>query len=244
MNFKPEGTVGVKPMEYQETTEDEFESFSYIISHDLKSPLRAIQILTDWIVRENADRLTESGKEHLVLLQDRVKRMDHIIDAVSRYSRIGRVKIEPESVDLNQMIDYHILVTPVPDHIQCIKKKPLPVVRCKRALVTEVFQHLIDNAIRYMDKPEGRVEIDFSEEKDFWRFSVSDNGPGIDEKYHRQIFKIFASLHGRDDGQSRGVGLTLSKRIAELSGGRIWLESRKGEGCTFFFTLPKDENRN
>lgn len=228
-------------MDRNETEGDEFANFAYIISHDLKSPLRAIQILTEWIARENGECLNESGQEHLALLQDRVKRMDNIIDGVSQYSRIGREKIQSESVDLNQTVDYILAVLTIPGHIRCTKRRNLPVVQCKRMHVEQVFQHLIDNAVKYMDKSEGKIEIDFDEDNHFWRFSVSDNGPGIDERYHKQIFEIFQTLHSKDDVNSRGIGLTLSKRIVETAGGRLWVESRIGAGSTFYFTLPKAE---
>lgn len=227
--------------EYNEFQEDEFANFAYIIAHDLKSPLRAIQILTEWIVRDNGDRLTESGQEHLALLQDRVKRMDLIIDGVSQYSRIGREIIEPESVDLNQMVDYIIAVMAIPEHITCRRRKTLPVIQCKRDHVKMVFQHLIENAVKFMDKSAGKVEIDVSEGIHFWEFSISDNGPGIDEKYQTQIFEIFQTLYSKDDKNGCGIGLTLSKKIVETAGGRLWLESQKGAGSTFLFTLPKNE---
>lgn len=226
-------------MEQQKIKEDEFEHFAYIITHDLKSPLRAIQILTEWIIRGDSERLSESGRENLALLQDRVRRMDDIIDSVSAYARIGHERIEPESVDLNHLVDYRITVVNAPDHIQCIRKDTLPVLVCKRMHMDQVFRHLIENAVMYMDKPQGRVEIGCREDGDFWRFSVSDNGPGIDPKYHERIFHIFQTLHAKDDIETKGVGLTLSKRIVEVSGGRIWLESKPNAGCTFYFTFPR-----
>jgi len=203
--------------------------------------LRAIQILTEWIEKENKDRLTESGKEHLVLLQERVRRMDDIIDGVTEYAHIGREEIRPEPVDFNQLIDYVITVRQIPDHIQCTILKSLPVVTCKRSHMKQVFQHLIDNAVKYMDKPNGEIKIDFCKNEGFWQFSVADNGPGIAEKHFNRIFKICQTLHSKDEIHSRGMGLTLSKRIIEQAGGRIWVDSKEGEGSTFFFTLPRDE---
>ncbi|MBN2104553.1 hypothetical protein JW835_10985 [bacterium] len=230
-------------MNSQEIQNDEFGYFAYIISHDLKAPLRAIQILTKWITQENGDRLTESGQEHLMLILDRVKRMDDIIDSISLYSRIGRENIEPKSVDLNQLVDYVITVMKIPKHITCTKMKNMPVINCQKTHVEQIFRHLIGNAVQYMDKSEGKIEIDFSKENKFWRFSVSDNGPGIPEKYHKQIFQIFQTLHSKDDTNSKGIGLTLSKRMIELAGGHLWLESKENKGSTFFFTLPRNKEK-
>lgn len=228
-------------MTQQQTKNKEFESFSYIIVHDLKSPLRSIQTLTEWITRENSDRLTESGKEHLELIQSRVKRMDDILDSISEYYRIGRDKAETESVDLNQLVDNIIILMRIPDHIKCKTMKSLPVVQCRKNHIKQVFKHLIENAVQFMDKSDGKIDIDCCKENEFWKFSIADNGPGIKEEYHERIFKIFQTLETKDDTSRKGMGLTFSRKIIELTGGRIWLKSKKNEGSTFFFTLPRTE---
>jgi len=108
----------------------------------------------------------------------------------------------------------------------------------------QVFQNLIDNAITYMDKPEGIVKIGCADEGTQWTFRVSDNGPGIDRQYHDKIFQIFQTLAPRDEHESSGVGLTLVKKIIEQYGGSLWVESEPGKGSTFYFTLPKMENNH
>jgi signal transduction histidine kinase len=103
----------------------------------------------------------------------------------------------------------------------------------------QVFQNLLSNAIKFMDKSRGEVRIGYLDEGDRWKFSVADNGPGIAEKYHEKIFQIFQTLQPRDEFESTGIGLTVVKKIIESYGGKIWVESRIGQGSTFFFTIPK-----
>jgi signal transduction histidine kinase len=105
----------------------------------------------------------------------------------------------------------------------------------------QVFQNLLSNAVKYMDKPQGRVEVRCIEEDGFWKFSVADNGPGIEEKHFEKIFQLFQTLAPRDETEATGIGLSLVKKIIEMYGGKIWLQSKVGEGTTFFFTLPKQE---
>lgn len=115
----------------------------------------------------------------------------------------------------------------------------LPTIYCDGTRMGEVFQNLLSNALKYMDKPEGKVTIGCTEEDTYWKFSVADNGPGIGEQYHEKIFQIFQMLHPRDEIESTGIGLTIVKKIVEMQGGKIWVESKADEGSTFFFTIPK-----
>ena len=129
-----------------------------------------------------------------------------------------------------------------PENIEIEVCRVLPFITCERAQIMEVFRHLLKNAMKYMDKAEGRIRIDCVEEDFFWKFSVSDNGPGIEEKYFQKVFEIFQTLSPRDEVEGNGVGLSVVKKIVELYSGKIWLESKAGEGSTFFFTLPKQES--
>jgi len=119
----------------------------------------------------------------------------------------------------------------------------MPVITCEETHIMQVFQNLIVNAIKYMDKPEGRVRINCSDDGNCWKFSVSDNGPGIEEKHFERIFKMFHTLETKKNVQGTGVGLTVAKKVVELYGGKIWLESKVGQGSTFFFTFPKQNVR-
>ncbi|UCC98972.1 MAG: PAS domain S-box protein [Phycisphaerales bacterium] len=224
-----------------ENVNQELNDFASIVSHDLKAPLRGVKTLANWILTDYSDKLDENGTEQINLLSSQVDWMYQLIDGVLEYSRVGRVKEEKVWVNLNELIPKIVEMVSPPENIAITVKSDLPVVMCEQTRITQVFQNLLSNAIKYMNKPQGRVEVGCVEQEGFWKFSVADNGPGIDEKYFDKIFKIFQTLSPRDKSESTGVGLTIIKKIVELYGGRIWLESKVGEGSTFFFTLPKQE---
>jgi signal transduction histidine kinase len=222
-----------------ETANVELKDFAYAVSHDLKAPLRAASQLAGWIAQDHAERLDDDGKEMLQLLLSRLDRMYNLIDGILQYSRIGKVKEEEVHVDLNALVPDIIDMLAPPPSIAVSIEGDLPVMTFERARIGQVFQNLISNAIKYMDKPNGLIGIRCQDEGESWKFSVSDNGPGIDPKYHEKIFQIFQTLSPRDEFESTGIGLTLVKKIVDLAGGRVWLESQEGKGATFLFTLPK-----
>jgi len=217
----------------------ELKDFAYVVSHDLKAPLRAIRNLADWLVTDYHDKLDAAGRENLQLLRSRVDRLQNLIDGVLQYSRVGRTEQRTVPVDLRRIVPEIIENLAAPDHISVHIADDLPTVEADATRITQVFQNLLSNAIKYMDKPQGNITVRCVEEADFWRFSVSDNGPGIASKDFERIFKLFQTLTRRDDSESTGVGLTITKKIVELYGGKIWVESEVGQGSTFFFTFPK-----
>jgi len=219
----------------------ELKDFAYIISHDLKAPLRGIKTLTDWLATDYADKLDENGREQMNLLLNRVQRMHNLIDGVLKYSRVGRVKEEKVKVNLNDLVSEVVDMVAPPENIEITVENQLPVVECEQIRIMQVFQNLLSNAVKYMDKPRGQIRIGCVEEDCFWNFSVSDNGPGIEEKYFEKIFQMFQTLTPRDEFESTGIGLTVVKKIIEMYGGRILVESEVGNGTTFFFTLPKEK---
>ncbi|MEN6575159.1 MAG: ATP-binding protein [Phycisphaerales bacterium] len=217
----------------------ELQDFAYVAAHDLKAPLRGIGTLTDWIASDYADRFDEQGRQQLSMLKGRVSRLSELIDGILHYSEIGRVANRQEQVDLNHLVPEVIALLDPPAHVEVAVQGLLPVVVCEKVRVGQVFRNLIDNAIKYMDKAHGRIEIGCLEQLGFWRFSISDNGPGIDAKYFEKIFQMFQTLAPRDERESTGIGLAVVKKIVDLCGGTIWVESSVGTGSTFFFTLPK-----
>ena len=212
-------------------------------AHDLKAPLRAIGTLADWIVSDYEDKFDRQGKEQLRLLKGRVVRMSELVDSVLRYSEIGRTARQLEEVSLNTLIPEVVAQLAPPENIEVVLADELPVLVCEKIRLFQVFQNLIGNAVKYMDKPHGRIIIGCTEENGFWKFSVADNGLGIEEKYFDKIFKIFQTLVRRDEFESTGIGLAVVKKIVELYGGTVWVESQVGQGSTFFFTLPMQETR-
>ncbi|MGA1980652.1 MAG: PAS domain S-box protein [Sedimentisphaerales bacterium] len=224
-----------------ENANQELKDFAYIVSHDLKAPLRGIKTVAGWISADYADKLDDNGKEQMKLLVGRVDRMHNLIDGILQYSRVGRVEEEKVVVNLNELVTEAIDMIAPPENITITVENELPVIKCEQTRITQVFQNLLSNAVKYMDKPQGRIKVGCVEENGFWKFSVADNGPGIEEKNFERIFKIFQTLTPRDELESTGIGLTVAKKIVELYNGKIWVESKPGEGSTFFFILPKQE---
>jgi len=219
----------------------ELKDFAHIVSHDLKAPLRGIKTLADWILSDCADKLGDQANEQMNLLLERVERMYHLIEGALQYSRTGRVEGQRKQVNLNNFVPEIINMVVPPENITVTIENELPVIECEEVHIMQIFQNLLNNAIKYMDKPEGWIKVGCVEQDGFWKFSVADNGPGIEEKHFEKIFKIFQTLSTSPDFESTGVGLTVAKKIVELYDGKIWLESKVGEGSTFFFTLPMQE---
>jgi PAS domain S-box-containing protein len=217
----------------------ELKDFAYVVSHDLKAPLRAIKTLTDWLSTDYQDKLDEQGQETLRLLGGRVDRMQNLIDGVLQYSRIGRTEQGTVPVALSRLVPEIVDDLGVPAHIAIHVPPDLPTIEADATRVTQVFQNLLSNAVKYMDKPQGNITVTCVAAEGFWKFGVADNGPGIEQKNFERIFKLFQTLVRRDDCESTGVGLTVAKKIIELYGGKIWVESEVGRGSTFFFTFPQ-----
>ena len=219
----------------------DIKDFASIVSHDLKAPLRGIKTLATWILEDSSERLGEQANEQMHLLLDRVELMHQLIDGVLQYSKAGRTEERPLRVNLDEFIPEVIDMLAAPQNITVTVEDEMPVIDCEETHLMQLFQNLLSNAIKYMDKPRGRVKIGCVEENGFWKFSVADNGPGIEEKHFERVFKMFQSLSVTDEFRGTGVGLAVAKKIVELHGGRIWIESEVGKGSTFFFTLPKQE---
>jgi len=218
---------------------EELKDFAYIISHDLKAPLRGINELSDWISEDYANILDKEGKENLKMLRERTARMNDMIQGILQYSRVGRTEGEAEEVDLNELLEEVIDLLAPPDNIKITVENKLPEYTADRTRLTQIFENLLSNAIKYIDKPKGIIKIGCTEKENEWEFSVTDNGPGIEKKHFEKIFKIFQTLESKKTDENTGIGLTIIKKIIDLYKGRLWLESKIGKGTTFYFTLPK-----
>ncbi len=217
----------------------ELDSFAYIVSHDLKAPLRGINSLAGWIVADSGDRLDEEGKKQLGMLQSRVQKMHILINGILEYSRIGRVREEMEFLDLNILLPDIIELLSPPSRITIEVQKNLPMLQGEKTRVHQLFQNLLSNAIKYNDKAEGTIRVGLEDAGATWRFTVTDNGLGVDEKYHERIFELFQTLSSSEGSESTGIGLSLAKKIVETYGGTIGVQSKLGQGSTFWFTYPK-----
>ena len=217
----------------------ELESFAYVVSHDLKVPLRGLLQISQWLLDDYACQLGEEGKTWLEMLQEQTHAMDKMIKGILDYSRASYQRKPDESLDLNILVNEVIKMIAPPPHVQVTISGELPTIQGNRVQFAQIFQNLIDNAVKFMDKPEGRVAISCEADGNWWRFCVIDNGAGIDAQYHEKIFQLFQTRSTGNQHGSNGIGLPIAKKIVESLGGRIWLESTPGQGSAFFFTLPR-----
>jgi hypothetical protein len=215
----------------------ELKNFAYIVSHDLKTPLRGIVTLANWVLTDYNEKLDEQGKENLALIVNRTSRMNDLIDGILQYSRASQIIESKMRIDTNVLVPEVIDFIAAPAHFKIEITNTLPTVDFERVKLFQIFQNLIGNAVKYIDKEEGLIRISCEKTDGFWTFAVSDNGPGIEEKYFEKIFQIFQTLSvGNND--NTGIGLTIVKKIVEANKGTIWVTSKPQEGSTFHFTIP------
>jgi len=225
----------------------ELDDFAYIASHDLKEPLRGIHNFSNFLLEDYSDKLDDDGRSKLETLMRLTRRMETLIDSLLQFSRLGRVDLAMDQVDLNQVVAEaldSLAITLQEEKVEVRVPRPLPKVRADRARVGEIFANLVVNAVKYNDKPQKWIEIGVQNGSPAGGapvFYVRDNGIGIPEKHFDAVFRIFKRLHGREKfGGGTGAGLTIVKKIVERHHGRIWLESSPGEGTTFYFTLQEE----
>ncbi|MEN9336548.1 MAG: Adaptive-response sensory-kinase SasA [Bacteroidota bacterium] len=229
-------------LERLERQNRQLNEYAQIVSHDLKSPLRSIHSLITFIKEDNDKEFNEQTAKYFNLIQEKVEKMELLIQGILAYSKIDSPTSRRELIDLNEMIKSIESIIFIPSHIALRIKKALPTVKEDVFRMQQLFLNLISNAINYNDKPDGFVEIDVEEEPNRYIFSVRDNGIGISTRNQSRIFKMFESINGNE--KSTGIGLNIVKKILENSGEEIWLISEEGVGTTFYFTLHKHDKRN
>ncbi|MBD2457586.1 GHKL domain-containing protein [Nostoc sp. FACHB-87] len=220
-------------------TNQELNDFAYIVSHDLKAPLRGIGLLSEWLINDYGDKFDEEGKDLINKIILRVKKLQNLIDSILEYSRIGRIREEKREVNLQYLVSDVIEILEPSKNIQIEVSDNLPIIYCEKTKMQQVFQNLLSNAIKFLGKPQGKIIIACQEVADYWQISVTDNGIGIEEKYFTKIFQIFQKLSSTEDPTSTGIGLSIVKKIVEMYGGSTWVESTFNQGSTFFFTIKK-----
>lgn len=218
----------------------ELDQFAYVVSHDLKAPLRGIEVASRWVEEDMGTQLPPKVQEYLVMMRIRVHRMENLINGILALARISRSNQIKEDVDVNMLLSEVSDMLAPPAGFKIDVQDDLPVLHTIRIQLQQVFSNLINNAIKYHDKAAGLIQVRYHETEDFHVFSVSDDGPGIDPAYHDRIFVIFQTLQERDAVESTGVGLTIVKKIVEWQGGTIWVSSEPGHGSIFTFTWPKE----
>ncbi|MBW4515707.1 MAG: CHASE3 domain-containing protein [Timaviella obliquedivisa GSE-PSE-MK23-08B] len=213
----------------------ELDQFVYVSSHDLKAPLRAIANLSEWIEEDLDGQLPEEGQRHMQLLRKRVQRMDALINGLLEYSRVGRDKVSVESVNVAELLTEVIdLLAPPPNFV--IEVAPMPIIQTRRLSLSQVFSNLLSNAIKHCDRLDAKIQITVDVRDQLCEFTVADNGPGIAPQHQKKIFTIFQTLDARDKTENTGIGLSIVKKLVELEGGKVWVESQPGEGAKFIFT--------
>lgn len=222
-----------------EKRNQELDQFAYVVSHDLKAPLRAIANLSQWLEEDLNDCLTEDTRQQMDLLRGRVHRLEALIDGILQYSRVGRVAVQPETVSVEALL-HEVIDTIVPPDFSIEIAAQMPTLKTERVPLEQVFTNLISNAIKHHDRPAGRIQITVTDHGDCYEFAVTDDGPGMAPQFHDKIFGIFQTLEPRDKVESTGVGLAVVKKIVERQGGTIRVESELGQGATFRFTWMKE----
>jgi signal transduction histidine kinase len=218
-------------------------SFIRTVSHDLKTPIISIQGFSSRLLKTEGKCLGEKGRDYLDRIISSANRMEALVLDLLQLSRVGETERQVENVAV------HDIVTKVlssleenirENGVRIIVSKNLPEIHCDESRILQVFENLIVNAIKFTrDKKIPTIEIGYKNKGRFHEFHVRDNGIGIATEYHEEIFEMFRQLKEIKDSKGTGLGLTIVHRIVSRSGGKVWVDSEKGKGATFYFTLPK-----
>jgi signal transduction histidine kinase len=221
---------------------EELEQFAYVASHDLQEPLRKVASFTQMLQRRYGGELDERADRYIEFAVDGARRMQELINDLLEFSRVGRMTREHELIPAQELVDSATarLATLIEDAgAQVVVHGDLPTVSGDRGLLSIVFQNLIGNGIKFRGEDPPRIDIAAERDGRAWRFTVTDNGIGVDDEYAERIFVIFQRLHTRDAYEGTGIGLAMCRKIIEYHGGRIALApSEAGRGARFAFTLP------
>lgn len=224
----------------------ELEQFAYVASHDLQEPLRMVASYVQLLERRYRGRLDQDADDFIGFAVDGATRMQVLINDLLAYSRVGRQELLLEPVDCAYVLEMTLrnLEVRIEQLQAVITSDPLPTVPGEASLLVRVFQNLISNSLKFHRDVPPQIHISSLRDGAFWRFSVRDNGIGIEPQYWERIFLIFERLHSRAAYPGTGIGLAITKKIVERHGGRIWLTSEFGVGTEFFFTLPAEKAGN
>jgi PAS domain S-box-containing protein len=225
-----------------EQSNKELEEFAYVVSHDMKQPIRTIVSYLSLLKRRHTEGLSAEALEFIQYSIEGANKMSDLIRDILQYSKLEQQISNVKEVDLNRIAGK--VTNGLKDFITTgnatVHIDQLPTVNGNETMLTELFQNLIENGIKYNKSEKKNVSLTVADKGQYWAFEVKDNGIGFDEQYAQQIFKIFKRLHGDEEFQGTGIGLSICHKVVEKHGGKIWAHSTIGEGSTFHFTLPKN----
>jgi PAS domain S-box-containing protein len=224
-----------------EANNRELDEYTYAVSHDLKAPLRTIQAFSDFLLDSAKEKLDEGELDYLHRIVNASVRMTQLIDDLLVLSRVGRKYLEVEFIDLNNMLNAIVqdLDSLISEKKAKVTFKDLPILKGHKVWLRQLFTNLIGNGLKFNTSKTPKVWVQYEDYSKYHKFSIRDNGIGIDEKNYTRIFRLFERLHTQEEFPGSGAGLTICKKIVESYGGRIWVEGKMGEGSTFFFTIQK-----
>jgi signal transduction histidine kinase len=221
---------------------DALEKFAHVVSHDIKAPLNSIEGLANLLKLELKGNISEEQMELVLKIHDQSRKTKEMIRGILEFAELKSQKnAAAELIDLNEVMENIRGMLMLPPNIKLLITDRLPIITIEKVLIYQVFQNLISNAVKYNDKSEGHIRVSCKTEDGFHKFSVSDNGRGIDKEFQAKIFEIFNTGQTSKDYDSTGIGLSIVKNIIEEKGGTIWVESIKGNGATFYFNLPENK---
>jgi signal transduction histidine kinase len=242
LNGELEKRVEARTSELERSNRD-LEQFAYVVSHDLQEPLRSVTSFLQILQSRIGDKLDGENREFLQYALDGGKRMHQLIGDLLSYARVGRDARSVERVNGEDLLAHvlHNLDAAIQESGAQIEHDPMPTIKGDPGQLSQLFQNLLSNALKFKSDRPLHVEIRATRKGKELQFAIKDNGIGIDPKDFNRIFVIFQRLHTRDQYPGTGIGLSICKRIVEAHGGKIWVESKPGSGTTFFFTLPAAE---